>query len=65
MVGRTTLADLSEIVIDRHHTAGLARFWAAVLTDYEIRREVERLAEMGATLKATNFVCGRNQRHER
>ena len=47
------MADLSEIVFDSLHPAGLARFWAAVLEGYEIRpyddEEIERLASLGFT----------------
>lgn len=47
------MARLKEIVVDCDHPAGLARFWAAVLTDYEIRAyddaEISRLAALGLT----------------
>ena len=47
------MADLSDIVVDSLHPAGLARFWAAVLDGYEIRpydqAEIERLAALGFT----------------
>lgn len=47
------MARLKEIVVDSVHPAGLARFWAAALTDFEIRdyddEEIARLASLGLT----------------
>ena len=47
------MADLSDIVFDSLHPAGLARFWAAVLEGYAVRAdddaEIERLALLGFT----------------
>ena len=47
------MAKLKEIVIDARHPAGLARFWAAALTNYSIRlyddAEIGRLASLGLT----------------
>ena len=47
------MARLKEIVFDSHHPAALARFWAAVLTDYAVRayddEEIARLAALGFT----------------
>lgn len=47
------MARLKEIVIDAAHPAALARFWAAVLTDYGVRPyddvEIARLAALGFT----------------
>ncbi|TDD70201.1 VOC family protein [Jiangella aurantiaca] len=47
------MAALSEIVIDCEHAPSLARFWAAVLDDYDVlpydAAEIERLAALGLT----------------
>jgi hypothetical protein len=47
------MATLKQIVIDCRHPAALARFWAQVLDDFEIRpyddAEIERLATLGFT----------------
>jgi hypothetical protein len=47
------MARLKEIVIDARHPAAQARFWAAALTDFEVRpyddREIARLAALGLT----------------
>jgi hypothetical protein len=47
------MARLKQIVIDCHHPAALARFWAAALDDFEVRpydaAEIERLAALGLT----------------
>ena len=47
------MADLSDIVVDSLHPAGLARFWAAVLEGYDMRpydqAAIERLAALGFT----------------
>ncbi len=44
---------LVQIVVDCHHPAGLARFWARALDGFEIRAydevEIERLAALGFT----------------
>lgn len=44
---------LKEIVFDCRHAAPLARFWAALLDDYEVRPyddgEITRLARLGFT----------------
>lgn len=45
------MAQLADIVIDCNHPASLARFWAAVLDDYEVapydQAELDRLAANG------------------
>ena len=47
------MARLKQIVIDCQHPAGLARFWAAALDDFEVRvyddAEIARLAALGFT----------------
>jgi hypothetical protein len=47
------MARLEQIVVDCHHPARLAHFWAAVLDDFEVRAyddaEVARLAALGLT----------------
>jgi hypothetical protein len=47
------MARFKQIVIDCYHPAGLARFWAATLEDFEVRSydsaEIERLAALGFT----------------
>ncbi|SDU36925.1 VOC family protein [Jiangella alkaliphila] len=47
------MAALREIVIDCEHAPSLARFWAAVLDDYEVLpyddAEIARLAALGLT----------------
>ncbi|WP_053206435.1 VOC family protein [Jiangella muralis] len=47
------MAALREIVVDCGHAPSLARFWAAVLDDYDVLpyddAEVERLAALGLT----------------
>jgi glyoxalase superfamily protein len=47
------MARLKQIVIDCHHPASLARFWAAALDDFEVRPydadEIARLAALGLT----------------
>jgi Glyoxalase-like domain len=47
------MATLREIVVDCRHAPSLARFWAQVLDDYEVRpyddAEIERLAGLGLT----------------
>jgi hypothetical protein len=47
------MIELSEIVFDSLHPAGLARFWAAALEGYEVRSydgaEIARLAALGLT----------------
>jgi hypothetical protein len=47
------MAKLDQIVIDAAHPAGLARFWAAALKDFEVRaydeEEVARLWSLGFT----------------
>lgn len=47
------MAALREIVVDCVHAPSLARFWAAVLDDYDVLpyddAEVERLAALGLT----------------
>ena len=47
------MARLAEVVVDALHPARLARFWAAVLDDFEVRAydtaEIERLAAAGRT----------------
>lgn len=47
------MVELSEIVIDSLHPAGLARFWAAALAGYAVRpyddAEVARLEALGLT----------------
>ena len=47
------MASLADIVIDCKHPASLARFWAAVLDDYEVapydQAELDRLAANGIT----------------
>jgi hypothetical protein len=47
------VASLQQIVVDCHHPASLARFWAAALDDFEVRpyddAEVARLAALGLT----------------
>jgi Glyoxalase-like domain len=44
---------LKQIVIDCHHPAGLAKFWAAALDDFDVRAyddaEIARLAALGFT----------------
>ena len=44
---------IKEIVIDSEHPARLARFWAAAVTEYEVRAyddaEIARLAALGLT----------------
>jgi hypothetical protein len=50
---RWCMARLKQIVIDCYHPAGLARFWAAALDDFEVRvyedAEIARLAALGFT----------------
>ena len=45
------VAALADIVIDCHHPSSLARFWAAVLDEYEVapydQDEIARLAALG------------------
>ena len=47
------MARIKEIVIDARHPAALARFWAGVLEDYQVRAydkdELARLARLGLT----------------
>jgi hypothetical protein len=47
------MGKLKEIVVDCHHAASLARFWAALLEGYAVRpyddKEVARLAALGLT----------------
>jgi hypothetical protein len=47
------MARLKQIVVDCRHPAELARFWAAVLDDFELRAyddaEIARLAALGLT----------------
>ncbi len=47
------MARLKQIVVDSREPSALARFWTAVLDDFEIRaydeEEVERLASIGRT----------------
>lgn len=47
------MARLAQIVIDAQHPAAQARFWAAALTDYQVRaydeEEIARLAGLGFT----------------
>lgn len=47
------MARLRQIVIDCSHPAGLARFWAAALDDFDVRAyddaEIARLAALGFT----------------
>jgi hypothetical protein len=47
------MAWLQQIVVDCHHPAALARFWAATLDDFDLRpydrAEIERLAALGFT----------------
>ncbi|WP_340644059.1 VOC family protein [Phenylobacterium sp.] len=47
------MARIREIVVDSHHPASLARFWAGVLAGYEVRAydaaEIARLAGLGLT----------------
>lgn len=47
------MARLKQIVIDCHHPAALARFWAAALDDFEVRpyddAEIARLTALGFT----------------
>jgi len=47
------MATLKQIVVDSRHPAALARFWALLLDDFEIRpyddAEIARLAELGLT----------------
>lgn len=47
------MAQLADIVIDCTHPASLARFWAAVLDDYDVapydQAELDRLAAKGIT----------------
>ena len=49
----TRMARLTEVVIDARNPAAQARFWAAALSDYEIRpydeAEIARLAGLGFT----------------
>lgn len=44
---------LQQIVIDSEHPASLARFWAALLEDFQLRAydadEIERLSSLGLT----------------
>lgn len=44
---------IREIVFDCHHPAKLARFWAEILDDFEVRpyddEEIARLARLGLT----------------
>jgi len=52
-LARLTMAKLKQIVVDCHHPAGLARFWAEVLDGFEVRAyddaELARLAARGLT----------------
>jgi hypothetical protein len=45
------MARLQQIVVDCHHPAALARFWAATLDDFDLRpydsAEIERLDALG------------------
>jgi hypothetical protein len=47
------VARLKQLIVDCDHPAALARFWAAVLDDFDLRpyddAEVARLAALGAT----------------
>ena len=47
------MARLVQIVVDCDHPAGLARFWATALDEFEVRAydaaEIERLAQLGFT----------------
>jgi len=47
------MARLKQIVIDCHHPAGLATFWAAALDDFDVRvyddAEIARMAALGLT----------------
>jgi hypothetical protein len=47
------MARLKQLVVDCHHPASLARFWAAALDEFEIRHyddaETARLATLGFT----------------
>jgi Glyoxalase-like domain len=47
------MARLKQIVVDCHHPAGLGRFWAAALDEFEVRAydeaEITRLAALGFT----------------
>jgi Glyoxalase-like domain len=47
------MARLKQIVVDCHHPAGLARFWAAALDEFEVPAydgtEITRLAALGCT----------------
>ncbi len=47
------MARLAQLVVDCRRPASLARFWAAVLDDFEIRdydeEEITRLASIGRT----------------
>ena len=53
------MAHLRQFVIDSHQPSVLARFWAAVLVDFEIRAydqdEVARLASFGRTRRSMHF----------
>lgn len=55
------MADLTEIVFDSAHPAGLARFWAAALNGYAVRpydaAEIERLAALGFTPESDPTVA--------
>jgi hypothetical protein len=54
------MARLKDIVIDSAHPAALARFWAAALDGYAVRRyddsEIERLAGLGLTPETDTSV---------
>lgn len=53
VIGGTHMLRITEIVIDSLNPAVLARFWAGVLTEYEVRpyddAELASLAERGLT----------------
>ena len=52
-MSRWCMSRLMQIVIDCHHPAGLAKFWAAALDDFDVRAyddaEIARLAALGFT----------------
>jgi Glyoxalase-like domain len=54
------MARLKQIVVDCHHPADLARFWAAALDDFEVRvnddAETDRLAALCYTPETEPFV---------
>lgn len=55
---------LKQIVIDCHHPAGLAKFWAAALDDFDVRAyddaEIARLAALG--VDARDRLCSAPRR---